>query len=134
MSLQSNIALLEIFNGQNFQAFVDFDISSKIKTPKIGFNLIFIGQRAYILNIYSWKVGKRESLKYFVLKNFHPYDNTVVMQKSQPCDRNSLWSPFRLYRIPKHYVYKICIFVDKQNPWNPQNLKNWTLQKLAPIW
>ena len=47
------IALLEIFNGQKFQAFVDFDISSKIKTPKIGFNLIFIGKRACTSNIYS---------------------------------------------------------------------------------
>ena len=44
---------------KNFKVFEDFDVSSKIKTSKFGFKIIFIGERAYTSKIYSRKVGKR---------------------------------------------------------------------------
>ena len=39
--------------------FEDFDLSSKIKTSKYGFKIIFIGERPCTSKIYSRKVGKR---------------------------------------------------------------------------
>ena len=44
---------------KNFKVFEDFDVSSKIKTSKFGFKIIFVGERAYTSKIYSRKVGKR---------------------------------------------------------------------------
>ena len=32
--------------NKNFEVFEDFDVSSKIKTSKFGFKIIFIGERA----------------------------------------------------------------------------------------
>ena len=44
---------------KNFKVFEDFDLSSKIKTSKFGFKIIFIGERPCTSKIYSRKVGKR---------------------------------------------------------------------------
>ena len=41
---------------KNFEV---FDLSSKIKTSKFGFKIIFIGERPCTSKIYSRKVGKR---------------------------------------------------------------------------
>ena len=41
------------WRDKNFKVFEDFDVSSKIKTSKFGFKIIFIGERAYTSKIYS---------------------------------------------------------------------------------
>ena len=42
----------QIFEGQNFRVFMDFDLSLNIKTSKFGFNII-VGERACTVKIYS---------------------------------------------------------------------------------
>ena len=52
------VQIARCFEWQIVEAFTNFDLSSKIKASKLGFEIIIIGERSCISKFYLQKFGK----------------------------------------------------------------------------